>query len=219
MQQKSGLSDLFRTNSHRLFSTSVLLLLHGAVLPSSGWAQASQEVRRLRETRDCRGCNLEAARLQNAYLRNAYLSEAHLTDADLQGADLQGANLRRANLTNADLRNADLRNANLQGADLQGAELRGTQIEADTLDEQWLLVWQLVNAPDSATAAIQAQLSEMENEAKRDGGLGFDLEAVPARFQLAGANLRHTNMRLDLLRNWAQMSCILLGSVAILTIF
>jgi hypothetical protein len=110
---------------------------------------ATAEVNRLRQTKQCAGCNLSGANLQNidlddANLQNANLQGANLFRADLSKANLQGANLQGANLTDADLEAANLQGAalqntslqrsklekaNLQGANITGANLQGADLE------------------------------------------------------------------------------------------
>ncbi|WP_051305177.1 pentapeptide repeat-containing protein [Desulfogranum mediterraneum] len=78
--------------------------------------------------RDCPGCNLAGADLQQSAL-----VAAQLGGADLKGANLRMANLRRADLSGADLRQARLTYANLPGANLQGADLRGADLHGANL--------------------------------------------------------------------------------------
>ena len=52
-------------------------------------------------------------------------------DCDLQGALLPGANLERTNLQRTNLRGADLRDANLQDADLRRANLRYAKLDSE----------------------------------------------------------------------------------------
>ena len=86
-------------------------------LPLGVQAQTVEEnVIRLKETKECRGCDLEGADL----------SRARLNGTNLQGASLGGAELTRANLSDAILVYADLSGADLSGAGLWYANMRGT---------------------------------------------------------------------------------------------
>ncbi len=95
------------------------------------FANYSQEdLDRLKNTRECQGCDLTGADLRKADLDGADLTEANLKSANLSGANLfeallNGAVLQGANLTGADLRGAMLNRADLKNADLSGANLRG----------------------------------------------------------------------------------------------
>ena len=68
-----------------------------AALCFTSQASATPEnVKRLKDTNACPGCNLKNDNLQNFYLENA-----DLRSADLEKADLKGANLKNADLTGA----------------------------------------------------------------------------------------------------------------------
>ncbi len=91
-----------------------LVLLLGAPALSGCLSEREKTVRRLLETRECEGCDLQ---------------EASLEGADLEGARLKGATLMKAKLTRARLRNADLNDAGLEWADARQADLRGAQLD------------------------------------------------------------------------------------------
>ena len=93
-------------------------------------APVKEDIRKLRETRQCSGCDLRTADLRNVDLNNSYLRTADLRAADLRSSILRNADLVGADLADADLRGADLRyanliQANLDGANLKSADLRG----------------------------------------------------------------------------------------------
>ena len=90
----------------RLRILAILTLLASLCPGTAAEAENPQHVRRLLDTKQCRGCNLSGANLRQADLKEADLRDAYLAGADLQGADLSKAILVRA----------DLRNANLSGA-------------------------------------------------------------------------------------------------------
>jgi uncharacterized protein YjbI with pentapeptide repeats len=109
-----------------------------AIAQSTRQAQ-SVEVQRLLNTKQCPGCNLSGANLQNAdleeaNLRGANLQGANLQNADLEQANLQDANLQQANLSDADLQEANLQNANLQNANLRSADLEDANLQGTNLD-------------------------------------------------------------------------------------
>ena len=99
-----------------------------AIAQAQTQAQSS-EVQKLLKTKQCPGCNLSGANLQNADLDEANLQGANLQNANLQNADLEEANLQGANLQGANLIRADLEKANLQSANLQQASLQRADIE------------------------------------------------------------------------------------------
>ncbi|MUG99833.1 protein kinase [Scytonema sp. UIC 10036] len=74
------------------------------------------DIRHLRQFRDCTACNLRGADLRGMDLRSTELRNADLTGADLRGADLRGAHLMGADLTAARLEGANLASADLTGA-------------------------------------------------------------------------------------------------------
>jgi uncharacterized protein YjbI with pentapeptide repeats len=85
---------------------------------STASAFNEEDLRKLRTTKQCAGCDLSYAELQGANLSNA---------------DLTGANLYGANLSGADLSYADLSNADVSAADLTGTNLS----EATWIDGSW----------------------------------------------------------------------------------
>ena len=99
-----------------LAATTVLL---------SAYRADPAQVKQLRETKRCEGCNL-----QDADLRGTFLDGAHLKNADLRGAKLYKATLRQADLTDANLYGADLSGADLRG--VRGLNLAGATTTAQT---------------------------------------------------------------------------------------
>lgn len=123
-----------------------IALLLTLTLGTTAHAANPIQLKRLKETHQCVGCNLRNANLKGFYLRQVNLMRANLTGANLNGADLSGAFLKNANLTGADLRNANLEDTNLEGALLSGAKLKNTQLSDRTiLSPKWRLVRLLVN--------------------------------------------------------------------------
>ncbi len=84
--------------------------------------------KKLVETNECIGCDLNGADLYAALLSNADLSGTDLSGTNLHRASLRDANLSGANLSGAYLWNADLGNANLAGANLSAANLLGANL-------------------------------------------------------------------------------------------
>ncbi len=88
-------------------------------------ASVSDNIKKLIETKSCRGCNLEGGNLNRLELAGADLEGANLSKAKLYLTNLAGANLKNSRLSDAGLGGADLANADLRGADLTGASLNG----------------------------------------------------------------------------------------------
>lgn len=105
--------------------------------PSSKGLAISQEVaenvRKLRNSRQCRQCNLSGADLRNYSLGDVDLQWANLSGALLNGVDFKGANLQDTILFQAELQNANLSDANLSGANLEQANLADANLERATL--------------------------------------------------------------------------------------
>lgn len=66
------------------------------------------QVQKLLETRECRGCDLSGTNLAQLNLEGVNLEDANLERVNLKGAKLKNANLQRANLRRANLEQADL---------------------------------------------------------------------------------------------------------------
>ena len=96
-------------------------------LGNSGNLAIANNIQRLVNTRECAGCNLRGANLQNLDLKGANLSRALLEDAQLQNTDLTAANLESASLGSADLSKTNLSAANLAQADLCFSILKGVK--------------------------------------------------------------------------------------------
>jgi len=86
------------------------------------------KVEKLKNTRECPGCNLSGAELAHANLQRAHLNGANLQKANLAGADLRSAKLVRADLSEANLAGANLQRANLYHATFSGANLKGANL-------------------------------------------------------------------------------------------
>lgn len=117
-----------------------------AVLLSSLWISTSvkaenpNHLKQLRETQQCRKCDLSGAdlrgiKLAKADLRDANLSGANLSEVVLEGANLKGANLQKAVLVKANLRFTNLEGVNLSGANLSDADLRNANLTRIELKE------------------------------------------------------------------------------------
>ena len=94
----------------------VVILLCFSIVTVYGFNEA--QLKQLRTTNQCRGCDLSDASLSGANLWRANLAGAFLNDAYLAGA-----NLTNANLTGAKLFFAILVDVNLTGAVLTAAKL------------------------------------------------------------------------------------------------
>jgi uncharacterized protein YjbI with pentapeptide repeats len=102
-----------------------------AMVGSDASAFDPADLKKLKETNECEGCDLTGAylmknKLIGAKLRKANLSDAFLTNADLTGADLTGTNLSKAKLHSANLGAADLTASTLKGAILNNTILCNT---------------------------------------------------------------------------------------------
>ena len=112
-------------------------LLVLCIITSTAEAFDPDDLKRLKETGLCKGCDLSKANLSGMNLQNAILADANLSNANLSGANLITATLtkailRSANLTAADLfqttlTNADLRHAKLINAELWLSEVTGAR--------------------------------------------------------------------------------------------
>ncbi|CCI08287.1 pentapeptide repeat-containing protein [Microcystis aeruginosa] len=88
-----------------LFSIAVLSCVS---LASPSRAENPDHVKKLKQTKQCPGCDLSGADLSGLNLRQA----------NLQGADLSGSNLSRSDLTKANLSNAILTGSGLYASKL-----------------------------------------------------------------------------------------------------
>ncbi len=102
--------------SRKIWAVTALAALGCLLTIGSAGAWDPEDMKKLRDTNACSGCDLTLARL----------SDANLIGADLSGANLSGANLARAILLSANLSKANLSGANLAGTNLKGANLSGT---------------------------------------------------------------------------------------------
>jgi len=90
------------------FSLGTVLSTTGTV---SAWKKA--DLKKLKITKSCVGCDLSGANPKGL----------NLTRANLKGANLQGANLSEVILVNANLTGANIKNENMGGENLNGADL------------------------------------------------------------------------------------------------
>ncbi|HEY9628098.1 MAG TPA: pentapeptide repeat-containing protein [Coleofasciculaceae cyanobacterium] len=110
---------------------------HYTEIPIRPESQADS-VKRLIDTRMCRGCDLRQAQLANFNLQGvdltyATLEGANLASANLQGSTLFGANLKNVNLAHANLKGAKLVQVNLTSSDLTSANLMGADLSYSKL--------------------------------------------------------------------------------------
>ena len=87
------------------------------------FAYKESDLKKLKDTNECIGCDLSKANLKGANLKGANLSKAILKNAILKGANLSNANLSDANLKGANLVDANLSNANLNKAVFGGTKM------------------------------------------------------------------------------------------------
>ena len=85
--------------------TLTALTIAATMFASSASAFDPDDVQKLKDTNECRECdlsgaNLNGAKLNGADLRGAYLEVAKLKYANLSGADLERANMNGAILCN-----------------------------------------------------------------------------------------------------------------------
>jgi uncharacterized protein YjbI with pentapeptide repeats len=117
------------TNFQRMIKkmklTLTALTIAATLFASGASAFDPDDLQKLKDTNECKACDLTDADLRTVYLLDANLEDANLDDADLAHAYLGGANLTGANLTGANLTGANLEGANLDGA------LLGTQAVAE----------------------------------------------------------------------------------------
>jgi len=112
---------------------AVLIFTVAVLLPDGTQAGNPADVKKLKGTFSCAGCDLSYANLRRLVLPSAYMRGANLSGADLGKASLKWANLTNANLTHADLSGADLSYAQMSGADLTGANLSGANLTGANL--------------------------------------------------------------------------------------
>jgi len=109
---------------------AVTAVLAVTLFASGTLALDSEGLKRLMETNECVGCDLQGADLVRANLKGANLEGANLKKAILIKVDLRGANLTGANLAGANLWTAYLWKGNLDGANLTGANLFNADIRS-----------------------------------------------------------------------------------------
>ena len=92
------------------------LTVVATIFAGSAAAFDPDDLQKLKDTNECRICDLT----------NANLSGANLFGANLFGTNLSDANLFGANLSDSNLESANLENAYLEGAIMKGAILCNT---------------------------------------------------------------------------------------------
>ena len=169
----------------------------------------TNNIRQLKATRACWGCELIGVNLQYAYLqganlqkarlldanltkaslRRAILSQANLISADLNAADLQSANFQNAWLINANLNSADLQNSNGSGAVMDNAVLYDANLQNANLRNASLRLANLDNGDLQGAILQQADLRSADL-------VNANLQnAVLQKADLRGANLYVANLR------------------------
>ncbi|OKH52860.1 hypothetical protein NIES2101_13510 [Calothrix sp. HK-06] len=140
------------------------------------------------------GANLSHADLSHADLSGTNLSGANLNGAKLNGAklidaNLNGAKLIDANLIDANFSGSNLSNTNLKGANLSGVNLSGVIIdEATKINNEWRLMWEIVNQPSKGRNLIGAKL-------RRVNLINVNLiDAKLSRADLIDANLSRADL-------------------------
>jgi len=112
---------------------AVLILTAAVLFPGGTQASNPADIKKLRATFSCAGCDLSSANLRRLVLPSANLRGVNLSGADLGKASLKWANLTNANLTNTDFSGADLSYAQMSGADLTGANMAGANLTGANL--------------------------------------------------------------------------------------
>ena len=83
------------------FCSLVVLFLILAGMSWGAGAFSEEDLKRLKDTKECTKCDLKGADLRGTDLRWTNLTRTNLTGANLIGADLKWANLIGADLTKA----------------------------------------------------------------------------------------------------------------------
>tara|TARA_R110002074_G_scaffold110986_1_gene238637 strand:+ start:74 stop:1111 length:1038 start_codon:yes stop_codon:yes gene_type:complete len=91
-------------------------------------------IKKLKSSNACRGCDLSGANLSKLNLNGADLSKANLVGVIFFGSDLSQANLSKSNMSNANLRKANFTGANLHKSNLNGAILDRTNFSGANFD-------------------------------------------------------------------------------------
>ncbi len=112
---------------------AVLFFTLAVIFPGGTQASNPDDVKKLKGTFACAGCDLSNANLRRLVLPSANLRGANLSGADLGNASLKWANLTNANLTNTDFSGADLSYAQMSGANLTGANMAGANLAGANL--------------------------------------------------------------------------------------
>ncbi len=112
-----------------IISVAVVLVALDMTSVTAYGASVEENKKRLLETRECPGCDLNGANLTDTDLSGANLHGANLMGANLKGANLKGANLHGANLMDSDLEGANLVGAYLVSANLVRTNLKDTKVK------------------------------------------------------------------------------------------
>lgn len=133
--------------------TNIAALIGGLILAgtvSSTTEVCGSEINnnlvRLYQSNECRGCNLSRADLANSDFSNADLQGANLSDTNLSGSKLDGANLSGADLSRANLSHSSLVSAKLTGAKMYMADLRNALVQGAELNLEQLNKANTLNA-------------------------------------------------------------------------
>jgi uncharacterized protein YjbI with pentapeptide repeats len=104
-----------------------ILAITTSMFANGALAASDSHVEKLKNTNECKICDLSSAELPNEQFRDANLYGASLYAANLSGADLSGADLSGADLSGAKLHNVNLQIAmSLDGANLSSIQTCNT---------------------------------------------------------------------------------------------
>ena len=126
--------------------------------------------KKLLETKECVGCNLDkvdlgeadlrGADLRNVSLIKAYLWKTNLEEANLERAYLNYANLDLATLEGANLKNTNLENARLSETKLNNANLENSSVQGAILEKASLYKANLTSANFQGANLKDANLAQ-----------------------------------------------------------
>jgi len=136
-----------------VLKTNIAALIGGLILAgtfSSTTEVCGSEINnnlvRLYQSNECRGCNLSRADLANSDFSNADLQGANLSDTNLSGSKLDGANLSGADLSRANLSHSSLVSAKFTGAKMYMTDLRNALVQGAELNLEQLIKANTLNA-------------------------------------------------------------------------
>ena len=90
-------------------------------------------IKQLKNTKDCQGCDLTGINLYKINLSNANLKNANLKNARFHGTNLNGADMRGVNLSGSRFNEVNMKKTNLSGANLSNATLIYVQLKKANL--------------------------------------------------------------------------------------